>query len=92
MPVGAAKSAFELLDDLAVTSYRAVEPLQVAVHHQHKVVEALAGGDVDGAEHLRLVRFAIANEGPDLAAVLGLEAPMLQILGEARLIDGARRR
>ncbi len=43
VPAGAAEQPLELLDDLAVAPYRPVEPLQVAVHDEGQVVEALAG-------------------------------------------------
>ena len=91
VPVRAAKGAFEFLDDLAVAAHRAVEALQVAIHHQDHVVQLFPGGDVDGAEHFRLVGFAVADEGPNLAAVFRLEPPMLQVLDETRLVDGAWR-
>ena len=89
MPVRTAEGALQLLNDLAVAPHRAVEPLQVAVDHQHQVVEALAAGNVDGAEHLRLVRFAVANERPDLAAVVRLQAAAFQVFGEPGLVNGA---
>ena len=65
VPAGAAEDRLELLDDLAVAADRAVEPLQVAVDDEGQVVEALAGGDVERAERLRLVGLAVAQERPD---------------------------
>ena len=91
MPVRTPKRPLQFLDDLAVAAHRAVEALQVAVHHQHQIVELLPGSGVDAAEHFRLVGFPVADEVPNLAAVLGFQAAALQILGEPRLIDGARR-
>ena len=91
VPAGAAEAALELLDDLAVAAHGAVEALQVAVHHHDQVIEPLAGRDVDGAEHLGLVGLAVADEDPDLAAVGRLQAAVLQVLGEACLVDAARR-
>src|SRR5690606_15656688 len=55
VPAGAAEDALQLLDDLAVAAYRAVEPLQVAVDHPGEVVEALARGDAERPDRLRLV-------------------------------------
>ena len=68
VPAGAAERRLELLDDLAVAADRAVEPLQVAVDDERQVVEALAGGDVERAERLGLVRLAVAEEGPARAS------------------------
>ncbi len=87
VPAGAAEAALQLLDDFAVAAHRAVEPLQVAVDHQDQVVEPFAGGDVDGAQHFRFVGLAVADEGPDLAAVGRFQAAVLQVLGEAGLVD-----
>jgi hypothetical protein len=78
VPAGAAEDRLQLLDDLAVAAHRAVEPLQVAVDHEHQVVEALAGGQRDGAQGLRLVHLAVAEEGPDLAALGVDEAASLR--------------
>jgi hypothetical protein len=71
VPAGAAESAFEFLDDLAVAAHRPVETLQVAVDDEDQVVELLARGHADGAERFDLVGLAVAEEGPDLA-VAGL--------------------
>ncbi len=68
VPAGAAEDRLELLDDLAVAADRAVEPLQVAVDDEGQVVQPLAGGDMQRAERLRLVRLAVAQEGPDARA------------------------
>ena len=85
------KIAFQLLDDLAVAAHRAVEALQVAVDDEDQVVEPLAARQRDRAEALRLVRLAVAEEGPDLA-VRGLgQAAALQVLQEARLVDRHQR-
>jgi hypothetical protein len=66
VPAGAAEVALQLLDDLAVAAHRAVQPLQVAVDDEDQVVQLLARGQRDRAQRLRLVRLAVAQEGPDL--------------------------
>ncbi len=87
VPAGAAEGALELLDDLAVAAHRPVQALQVAVHDEHQVVEALAGGEADRAQRLGLVHLAVAHEGPHLAALHLREAAVLEVLHEAGLID-----
>ena len=89
VPIRAPEGALQFLDDLAVAAHRPVEALQIAVDHQHQVVELLPARDVDGAEHLRLIGLAVADEGPDLAVSRLLETPAFQVLGEPGLIDGA---
>ncbi len=62
----AAECGFEFLNDLAVAAHRTVETLQVAVDDENQVVEFLARGEGDRAERFRLIRFAVAEERPDL--------------------------
>jgi hypothetical protein len=68
VPAGAAKIAFQLLNDLAVAAHRAVQPLQVAVDDEDQIVQILAGGQRDRAQRFRLVHFAVAAEAPHFAA------------------------
>jgi hypothetical protein len=87
MPAGAAEDRFQLLDDLAVAAHRSVEALEVAVDHEDQVVEALARGQGERAQALRLVGLAVAHETPDPAVAPVDETPRLEIAGEAGLID-----
>ncbi len=91
VPAGAAEVAFELVDDALVAAHGTVEALQIAVDDEDEVVEVLARGQADGTEGVDFVSLAVADEGPDLA-VSGLdELAILQILHEARLVDGVER-
>ena len=91
VPAGTAEHAFEFLNDLAVTPHRPVEPLQVAVDHEHEVVELLAGRQRDGAKRLGLVGLAVPDEAPDVLLARVLDAPVLEILVEPRLVDRHQR-
>src|SRR4029077_13776832 len=91
VPAGAAEGGLQLLNDLAVAAHRAVEPLQVAVDDEDQVVELLAGGEGDGAQGLRLVGLAVAQEGPDLPPLRIPQAAVAQVAVELRLIDGGDR-
>ena len=42
VPAGAAEVGLEFLDDLAVSSHRPVEPLQIAIDNKDQIVEMLA--------------------------------------------------
>jgi len=44
MPVGAAKTAFQFLDNFTVPAYWAVKPLQIAVDDKNEVIEIFTGG------------------------------------------------
>jgi len=87
VPAGTTEVRFEFLDDLAIAAYRAVESLQIAVDDEDQIVEFLAGCERGGTEGLRLVHFAIAHEGPDLAALRGDQIAVFEITQEARLVD-----
>ena len=87
VPAGAAEVGLQLLDDLAVAGDRAVELLQVAVDDPGEVVELLAGGDPDRAERLGLGHLAVAEERPDALVAGVLDAAVLQVAVEPRLVD-----
>ncbi len=86
VPARGAIERLEFLDHLRVAAHRAIEPLQIAVDDEDQIVELLAPRHRDRGQRLRLVHFPIAEEGPDLAALVLLQAPILQIAQEAALI------
>ena len=87
VPARAAERRLELLDDLAVAAHRPVEALQVGVDHEGEVVELLARGQADRAEHLRLVGLAVAEERPHVRPAGVLDLPRQQVPVEPRLVD-----
>ena len=91
VPAGAAKRGFQLLNDLAVAAHRAVEPLEVAVDDEDQVVELFARRQRDRAQRFGLVGLAVAEKRPDLAVRLRLEAAILEVAREARLVDRHQR-
>jgi len=91
VPAGPAEDRLQLLDDLPVAAHGPVEPLQVAVHDEDEVVEPLARSQGEPGDRLRLVHLAVAEEGPDVRpAGVGQPAGM-EVLVEARLVDGVER-
>ncbi len=91
VPAGAAELGFQLLDHAEVGAHRTVETLQVAVDDEGQVVELLAGGEGQGGGRLGLVHLAVAQEGPDVRVGGVLDAPVLQVAVEARLVDRGER-
>ena len=87
IPAGAAEEPFELLNDLAVAAHRAVESLQVAVHHPGEVVESFARGKGQRACRLWLIHLTVTEEGPDAAPRRVGEAAVVEVAVVARLID-----
>src|SRR5699024_7231560 len=61
------------------------------VDHEDQIVQMLARSDVNGAQRLRLVGFAVAEEAPHLAPGGLGETAVFQILHETRLVDGSDR-
>jgi hypothetical protein len=66
--------------------------LQVAVDDEGQVVETLARSDAQRTKGLRLVGLAVTQEGPHPVARRVLDAAMLQVAVEARLVDRGQRR
>src|SRR5450631_2555629 len=87
VPSSAQERRFQLLDDVAISANRAIQALQVAVHHEDQVVEPLARTQRDGAQRFGLVGFAVTQERPYFAAGRRNDAAILQIAHEASLID-----
>src|SRR5215472_10379532 len=87
VPARAAKDGFEFLNDFSVAADRAVKALQVAVHNEDQVVEALTRGEGDGSERFGFIHFAVAHERPNLATGSALQAAVFEVLDEARVID-----
>src|SRR5690606_41800815 len=91
IPAGTAEHAFQLLDNLAVAPDRAVQTLQVAVHHKDQVVQILTASLGYGTQGFRLVALAIAQEAPDLATVHVDPLTAVQVLHNMGLVDGLNR-
>ena len=91
VPTVAPEGRLEFLDDLAVAANRAVQTLEVAVHHEDQVVEFLAAGKRQASQALRLVALAVTQEGPHLAVLAGQQSAVLHVLEKARLVDRHQR-
>ncbi len=88
VPAGAEEGGLQFLDDLAVAAHRSVQALQVAIDHEHQVVQAFAYRHGQLAHRLRLVHLAVAAEHPHLAVGGRGQATVLHVADEARLVDG----
>mmetsp|Transcript_54040 Transcript_54040/g.116059 ORF Transcript_54040/g.116059 Transcript_54040/m.116059 type:complete len:200 (+) Transcript_54040:1600-2199(+) len=86
-PIG----ALVFLHNFRVAAHRTVEPLIIAVDDEDHVVQAFATGHRDGSDALRLVHFAIADEGPHTALGSVSQAPKVQVAKETGLIDSGQR-
>ena len=64
VPTRTLKEGFEFLDDLAIAANRAIKALQVTVHDESQVIQALLRGKLKHATRFGLVHFTIAQEGP----------------------------
>ena len=91
IPACTAEIAFQFLDDFAVTAYRAVQTLQVAVDHKDQVVQAFAGGQRNGALAFRFVHLAVAAETPYFATFGFGQTARFQVFQEARLVNRHQR-
>ena len=95
IPAGAGEQAFQLLHDGAIAAHRSVQTLQIAIDHEHQIVQAFARRQRQSGQRLGFIHLAIANKGPHLAALHtrlhrgGIDqAAMTEIAQKARLING----
>ena len=91
IPASAAEYAFKLLDDLAVTSNRTIQALQIAVNDENEIVQLLSPRQRDRALRLRLIHFSISGETPDLSILHLGKPPAIQVLHNVRLINRLER-
>ncbi len=68
-----------------------VETLQVAVHDEGEVVEAVVGGELQQAAALRLVHLAVAEERPHVLIAGVLEAAVVHVAVGLGLVDRVHR-
>ena len=87
VPAGACKQLFEFIDDAAVATHWPVQPLQVAVHHPHQVIQAFTRGQGQRAHGLGLVHLAIAKHAPDFSALAVQQGTVGQVTHEARVVN-----
>ena len=88
IPTRATEFAFQLLDDLAIATHRAVQTLQIAVDDKHQVVQLFTRGQTNGTERFHFIHFTVTTKHPDLA-VLGVgNATRMQVFQKACLVDG----
>jgi len=91
IPASAPEVPFQFLDDFAVAPHRAIQPLQVAVHHENQVIQLFPGRHADGPQGFHFVDFPVPQEGPDLATGGLGHVPAIQVFHEAGGIDGLQR-
>src|SRR5580692_10207149 len=85
VPAGATENGFKFLNDLAVSANRAVQTLEVAVHHEDQIVEPFPRSQRDGAQRLGLIHFAVAKKSPDFAIGRQLQPTIFEIADKAGL-------
>ena len=88
VPARTPEHALQLLDYLAVAPDRAVQALQVAVDDPDQVAEARAARQGDGAQGLRLVALAVAQEAEHPASRRLVDPAALQVVVEPGVVDG----
>jgi hypothetical protein len=87
IPLGSAEEALEFLDDLAVSSHRSMESLQVAGDHKGEVVQVVVCGHGERATGLDLVHLTVTEERPDVRVGCILDPAVGEIAVELGLID-----
>ena len=91
VPPRTAEDRLKFLNDLAVAANRAVEALQIAVHHEGQVVEVLAAREPQRTGGLRFVHLAVTEERPHTLVGRVLDSTCVQVTVEAGLVDRVQR-
>ena len=91
VPARTGKQLFQFVDDAAIAPHRAVQSLQIAVHHPHQVVEFFSRGQGQGAHAFGLVHLAVAKHAPHLAGAAVLQLAVCQVTHEAGVVNRADR-
>src|SRR5450830_952506 len=73
---------------MTVTTYRAVQTLQVAIDDEDQVIEFFPRRQAQRSQRLGLIHFAVAEDAPDLAALILQQIAMLHVTQKTRLING----
>ena len=87
VPASAAEEGLQLLDNLGVTTHRAVKTLQVTVDDKSQVVQLIERCLVDSAARFWLIHLTVAQECPYVLVGGVLDAAHLQVLVKACLVD-----
>src|SRR2546423_9569014 len=87
VPACAPEGGFQFGDDFSIAAYRAIEALEIAVHHKDQVIELFASAQADGAHGFWLVAFSITHKSPDFTGRFGDKATVFQVTHEPGLIN-----
>ena len=87
IPTRTTEDRFKLLNDLAVSSHRTVEALQIAINDKDKVVEFLTRSERNCTESFGLVAFSVTQERPYFLSRRILQPSVLQVLIKSSLIN-----
>ncbi|CQR22796.1 Uncharacterised protein [Yersinia enterocolitica] len=63
LPASTTEDTFQLINDFAVTSNRAIKALQVTVDNENQVIQFFTGRDGDRTFGFWLIHLAVAQEG-----------------------------
>src|SRR5881394_2421217 len=82
IPACAPEGGFQFVDDFSIAAHRAIEPLEIAVHHKDQVIELFASAQADGSHGFWLVAFAITHKSPDFTRRFGDKAAVFEVTHE----------
>ena len=87
IPTGSSENRLQLLDDLAVASYRTIESLQVAVDDERQIIKLITSRQTQAGDRFRFVHLAVSEKTPDMR-LRGVDDPaMFQVAKKSGLIN-----
>ncbi len=87
IPSCTTENTFQLLDNLAIASDRAIQSLQITIDNKNQVIQLLSTCQCNRTLGLRLIHFTIASKAPDFSRTTTSEASIVQILHDVCLVD-----
>src|SRR5262245_49294322 len=84
VPAGTAKERFQLLNDLAIASYRTIETLQIAVYYPNEIVQIFPARQGESSRCFRLIHFPVADKTPNPGFFRIKKAATLEVTIEDR--------
>src|SRR5690554_5027932 len=91
IPARTTERAFQLLNNLAITPNRSIQTLQIAVNHEHQIIQIFPAGFRYTAKSFGLVGLAVTDKTPNLTVTHFNKFAAVEVLHYVGLINGLNR-
>src|SRR5699024_9271588 len=91
VPTGTAERGFKFLNNLAVTTHRPIETLQVTVDHEGEVIQFVICGNVQCTARFWLIHLTVTKECPHVLIRGVLDTAVMNVAVELCLVNSVQR-